>query len=150
MSVDYSQPRNKYVGSQGMQNMNDVALAKQRSNEQISEPSIRDALDKLRAYESSAPAHAHAGHVPSEFETRVRDLLWQIGDMLIAENRAYSKSAVNPVRIFSRAHPLDQIMTRIDDKLACFRHAKVWPGDDNIDELICHLVDYKVAKAMSL
>ena len=50
----------------------------------------------------------------------VRDLdsvLFGMRELLIAKNKAYGDSALNPVRILSKAHPRDLILARIDDKL---------------------------------
>lgn len=38
--------------------------------------------------------------------------------MLLAKNAAYGNSALEPVRIFSKADPTEQIRVRIDDKLS--------------------------------
>ena len=42
----------------------------------------------------------------------------EIKELLLAKNRAYGNSALEPKRIFSKADPLEQIRVRIDDKLS--------------------------------
>lgn len=106
------------------------------------------ALDRLRAYEALGTAEPPApADAPTPFEYAVRNELYRLGTMLIEKNKSYGNSVFDPVRIFSRAHPLDQIMVRLDDKLSRFRSAQSWPGDDNIDDIIGYLVLFKVAQS---
>ena len=49
----------------------------------------------------------------------VRETITAItGDLLLAKNDAYGNSALDPVRIFSRADPIEQLNVRLDDKLS--------------------------------
>lgn len=41
----------------------------------------------------------------------------EIADLLIAKNKAYGNSFAEPINIFSKATPEEQINVRIDDKL---------------------------------
>lgn len=68
-----------------------------------------------------------------------------IRDMLLAKNKAYGDSALNPVRIFSKASPIEQIKVRIDDKLSRLARGKEYSGDDTIDDLIGYLVLLKIS-----
>jgi hypothetical protein len=70
----------------------------------------------------------------------------EIKDMLIQKNLAYGDSALDPVRIFSKADSIEQILVRIDDKLSRFAKGKEYPGDNDIDDLIGYLVLLKIAK----
>ena len=69
-----------------------------------------------------------------------------IKEMLIAKNKAYGDSALDPVRIFSKANSIEQILVRIDDKLSRFSRGTDYPGDNDIDDLIGYLVLLKIAK----
>lgn len=42
----------------------------------------------------------------------------EVATLLIEKNRAYGNSAIDPVRIFSKASPREQILVRLDDKLS--------------------------------
>jgi hypothetical protein len=42
----------------------------------------------------------------------------EIKALLIEKNAKYGDSAANPVRVFSKASPIEQILVRIDDKLS--------------------------------
>ena len=70
----------------------------------------------------------------------------EIKDMLMQKNLAYGDSALEPVRIFSKADSTEQILVRIDDKLSRFAKGKSYPGDNDIDDLIGYLVLLKIAR----
>jgi len=55
---------------------------------------------------------------PSPTVKRAAQWLADISDMLHRKNVAYGDSAANPIRIFSRANPVEQLLVRIDDKLS--------------------------------
>ena len=69
-----------------------------------------------------------------------------IAQMLIEKNISYGDSALNPVRIFSKADPVEQLHVRIDDKLSRLMKGTDYPGDNDIDDLIGYLVLLKIAK----
>jgi hypothetical protein len=69
-----------------------------------------------------------------------------IAQMLIEKNIAYGDSALDPVRIFSKSDPAEQLKVRIDDKLSRLMKGTDYPGDNDIDDLIGYLVLLKIAK----
>lgn len=50
--------------------------------------------------------------------TRIAAECDAIKAMLLAKNAAYGDSATDPVRVFSKASPTEQILIRIDDKVS--------------------------------
>jgi len=80
------------------------------------------------------------------FESKVWAVLDKIGYMLVEKNKAYGDSALNPVRIFSKADPTEQIKVRIDDKLSRLARGNEYPGDDTINDLIGYLVLLKISQ----
>lgn len=68
--------------------------------------------------------------------------------MLLEKNLKYGDSAVNPVRIFSRSSPIEQILVRIDDKLSRLSRGAGFEEveEDAISDLIGYLVLLKVAR----
>lgn len=70
----------------------------------------------------------------------------EIKELLLDKNRKYGDSALNPVRIFSKAEPLAQIRVRIDDKLSRLRNQQDDEDEDVINDLIGYLVLLKVAQ----
>lgn len=69
-----------------------------------------------------------------------------IKHMLIEKNKSYGDSAIDPIRIFSKANPDEQIKIRIDDKLSRISRGSEYYGDNDIDDLIGYLVLLKVSK----
>jgi hypothetical protein len=69
-----------------------------------------------------------------------------IAHMLIEKNIAYGDSALDPVRIFSKVDPVEQLRVRIDDKLSRLMKGTEYVGDNDIDDLIGYLVLLKIAK----
>lgn len=68
--------------------------------------------------------------------------------MLLDKNKKYGDSALNPVRIFSKANAVEQILVRIDDKLSRISKGAglVAKDEDVINDLIGYLVLLKIAK----
>ena len=76
----------------------------------------------------------------------ILDSCHEMAHMLIKKNIAYGNSALDPVRIFSKAEPKEQLYVRIDDKLSRLMKGTDYPGDNDIDDLIGYLVLLKIAK----
>lgn len=70
----------------------------------------------------------------------------EVLDLLIAKNKSYGDSALNPARVFSKADAVEQLLVRIDDKLSRIKNGHEWPGDNDIDDLIGYLILLKIAK----
>jgi len=70
----------------------------------------------------------------------------EIAHMLIKKNIAYGNSALDPIRIFSKADAREQLHVRIDDKLSRIMRGTEYIGDNDIDDLIGYLVLLKIAK----
>ena len=69
-----------------------------------------------------------------------------IAHMLIEKNHSYGNSALEPIRIFSKADPREQLHVRIDDKLNRLMKGTEYIGDNDIDDLIGYLILLKIAK----
>ena len=67
-----------------------------------------------------------------------------ISTMLIAKNRAYGNSALDPIRIFSTADTSEQIRVRLDDKLSRLSRGKP-EGEDPLFDLIGYLLLLQIA-----
>lgn len=64
-------------------------------------------------------------------------------ELLLAKNRAYGSSATDPVRVFSRANPSEQIRVRIDDKLSRLARGHALDGEslrDTVRDLAGYLI----------
>jgi hypothetical protein len=66
--------------------------------------------------------------------------------MLIEKNKSYGDSALDPIRVFSKASSDEQIKIRIDDKLSRISRGSEFYGDNDLDDLIGYLILLKVSK----
>lgn len=78
-----------------------------------------------------------------QFQQDLDVVMQSISRMLISKNQAYGDSALNPVRIFSQADPIEQLKVRLDDKLSRIARGSEM-GEDVINDLIGYLVIYKI------
>ena len=71
-----------------------------------------------------------------------------IKQLLLDKNAKYGNSAINPVRVFSKADNVEQLLVRIDDKLSRIaRGAGMEATDeDTLNDLIGYLILLKIAK----
>lgn len=86
--------------------------------------------------------------VGTEAGREIYNACHEIAHMLIKKNKSYGNSALNPVRVFSKAGPREQLYVRIDDKLNRLMKGTEYPGDNDIDDLIGYLILLKVAKSI--
>ncbi len=73
----------------------------------------------------------------------------EIKEMLLEKNISYGNSALAPLRIFSRADPVEQLNVRIDDKLSRIARGSEFAGDDTELDLIGYLVLRRVAARLN-
>lgn len=64
---------------------------------------------------------------------------------LVGKNRAYGNSATEPVRIYSKADPVEQLRVRIDDKLSRLARGSA-AGEDTTLDLIGYLILLRIAE----
>jgi hypothetical protein len=86
-------------------------------------------LDFDMTEEIKAPLHLEITQVLDELE-----------ELLLNKNRKYGNSALDPIRIFSKADPIEQLKVRIDDKLSRVKSGQL-DEDESVDiDLIGYLV----------
>jgi hypothetical protein len=73
-----------------------------------------------------------------DFARRLHIELNGVAAMLIEKNQRYGNSALNPVRIFSKADEAEQLKVRMDDKLSRIRNL----ADDDDEDPIMDLIGY--------
>jgi hypothetical protein len=81
-----------------------------------------------------------------DFAIRLRRQLAVIEAMLIEKNRKYGNSALEPVRIFSKADEFEQMKVRMDDKLSRIRTQAADDDEDPYMDLTGYLVLYLMAR----
>lgn len=82
---------------------------------------------------------------PDDFQQDVTDVLDEILGMLLRKNAAYGNSALDPVRVFSKASTVEQLLVRIDDKLSRLKRGA--PDSEDVErDLLGYLVLLRVAR----
>ena len=79
------------------------------------------------------------------FEQKVDKVLKDQKEILMAKNKAYGNSALEPVRIFSKVDAVEQLKVRIDDKLSRLAKGNDFADEDTVTDLLGYLVLLKVA-----
>lgn len=93
----------------------------------------------------SEPAPAAPSQTSPAFAEGLEAVLAQIRETLLAKNAAYGNSALNPVRVFSKADPVEQIRVRIDDKISRLMRGQ-GAGEDTELDLVGYLVILLMAR----
>lgn len=78
----------------------------------------------------------------NETQSAINDECEYLADFLIEKNRKYGNSALEPVRIFSKADALEQMRVRMDDKLSRIRSSQ----DDDTEDAELDLIGYLILK----
>ncbi len=84
---------------------------------------------------------------PYDVQKAITEECRAVEELLLAKNKAYGNSALDPVRIFSKADPVEQIKVRIDDKLSRLARGDA-AGEDVEQDLIGYLVLLRVARRL--
>ncbi|WP_437310080.1 hypothetical protein [Sorangium sp. So ce388] len=84
---------------------------------------------------------------PDEAHILIAEECDRLKDLLLAKNACYGNSALDPVRIFSKADPVEQIRVRIDDKLSRLARGSA-AGEDVEQDLLGYLVLLRVARRL--
>lgn len=79
------------------------------------------------------------------FDERVAAVLNNVSELLVAKNASYGDSALNPLQVFAKSDPVEQLHVRIDDKISRIKRGTDY-GEDTITDLIGYLVLLKIAK----
>ena len=72
----------------------------------------------------------------------------RVKSLLLEKNRKYGNSALEPIRIFSKSDPVEQIKVRIDDKLSRIRSSQSDEDEDVLTDLIGYFILLKIAKSL--
>lgn len=67
--------------------------------------------------------------------------------LLLDKNRKYGNSAINPLRIFSKSSPIEQINVRIDDKISRIVRGEEGTIDEDVElDMIGYFILKRVAR----
>lgn len=84
----------------------------------------------------------------TETQKLIADECDAIKAMLLEKNKAYGNSAIEPLRVFSRADPEEQIRVRLDDKLSRIARGSA-AGEDVEKDMLGYLVLMRVARRLN-
>lgn len=87
-------------------------------------------------YEEQDSARDYDQAEPTPFATNVHRILDGVANTVIGKNASYGDSALNPIRVFSKADRMEQLFVRLDDKLSRVQRGSEYPGDDTLRDII--------------
>lgn len=105
-----------------------------QANELLSRIQLRARIDALMERSAEAPSGLAI----------VEECL-ALAEMLVEKNTKYGDSALDPIRVFSKADPVEQIRVRIDDKLNRLMKGVGVEDEDTVSDLIGYLVLLRIA-----
>lgn len=82
----------------------------------------------------------------NEFSIAICEECDAVRDMLLAKNKRYGNSALEPLRVFSQASATEQIRVRIDDKLSRLYRGIRGDDEDTVLDLIGYLILLRIAE----
>jgi len=84
----------------------------------------------------------------TETQAQISLICDDIKELLLYKNKKYGNSALEPIRVFSKADDVEQILVRIDDKLNRIQQGAGLIGND--EDVITDLIGYLVLLKLSL
>jgi hypothetical protein len=79
-------------------------------------------------------------------QEKIKEVGQEVIDLLIEKNESYGDSALKPAGIFATGNAVDNLSSRIDDKLMRIKSQGFRGyGEDNIKDLIGYLILLKIA-----
>jgi len=79
-------------------------------------------------------------------QDKIRAVGQEVIDLLIEKNQSYGDSALKPANVFARGNAVDNLCSRIDDKLMRIKTQGFRGyGEDNVKDLIGYLILLKIA-----
>jgi hypothetical protein len=81
------------------------------------------------------------------FAVQVTVALEEIRDLLIAKNKKYGNSALEPLGVFSQLSAKEGLLVRIDDKLKRIKNGSLERDDEDVvNDLIGYLILLKISE----
>ena len=85
---------------------------------------------------------------PEDVRTLIAEECDLLKSLLLEKNKAYGNSAFEPVRVFSRADPEEQIKVRLDDKLSRLARGTEFGSEDSEQDLLGYIVLLRVYRKL--
>ena len=84
----------------------------------------------------------------SVVQNLIQQVCKELADFLVKKNQAYGNSALEPIRVFSKAPTVEQLNVRLDDKLSRIFRGEA-AGEDVELDIMGYLVLKKVERILS-
>ena len=81
----------------------------------------------------------------AKFSKELTTTIEHIKQLLLRKNTQYGDSIFNPVRVFSKGDPIEQIRVSIDDKISRMNSSPHEYIEDTVTDLIGYLIMYQIA-----
>jgi hypothetical protein len=79
-------------------------------------------------------------------EEKIRAVGQAVVDLLVSKNKAYGDSALRPANIFAKGSSVENLCSRIDDKLMRIKNKGIGVDtEDTVQDLIGYLILLKIA-----
>lgn len=109
---------------------------------------VPQVVEEVKEPPAAEPVKAAEPAKLTEVQSMIQTVCREVEELLIEKNRKYGNSALEPVRLFSKADPVEAIKVRIDDKLSRLRNEQNDEDEDVVKDLMGYLVLLQVAKRM--
>lgn len=119
-------------------------LVTDTASENFAETAAKFATDPLSTEDIKALTTLGEQLGISSFEQSVHRVTGKIADLLIAKNKQYANSALDPIRVFSKADRTEQLRVRADDKLSRIRNGDA--SEDAVMDLCGYLILMKIVE----
>lgn len=103
------------------------------------------ALEHIHEYPINETVSEVSSDNKSDFKSKLKVILSDLENLLVAKNQKYGNSALEPIRVFSKASPSEQILVRLDDKLSRLRTQHISEDEDVLMDLIGYLLLLKMS-----
>ena len=80
-------------------------------------------------------------------QMKIAQVCDDIKNLLLQKNQKYGDSAINPIRILSKASATEQLLVRIDDKLNRIKQGNILEDDEDV---VSDLIGYFILLKISL
>jgi hypothetical protein len=114
-----------------------------RLDAQVTPPEYNETMNDTPYYEPLTDTSDYLGLIEAASNTpsgqRILSVCMGVARFLLAKNKAYGDSALDPLRIFSKSSPEEQILVRLDDKLSRLKRGSA-AGEDVVLDLLGYLV----------
>lgn len=105
----------------------------------------RIALEHIHEYVDTDIVDTSKAPINETFESKLKVILNEIEELLVSKNKKYGNSALEPVRVFSKASAKEQILVRLDDKLSRLKTQHIDEDEDVLTDLIGYLLLLKMS-----